>query len=178
MDALQIVNIARLGDCTGHAGTATNPASLHVCEYPRQACSGLPALQDSHLQADMLHACRDHGVWLAWLDAKMPVKQFERHHGSQRSRNVIGSLLSMFDLILPETDVVGHCSGIQIYVLPHACCCFCLFSCCAGIWYGTWLFVCVSCKRGVGIVLTASHPSCKATVSRTGVNPDATGSTY
>lgn len=66
----------------------------------------LPKVQDSNLQAAVLEACCECGVWLAWLDAKMPVKQFERYHSSQKHRQEIRRLLNMFDLILPETDVV------------------------------------------------------------------------
>lgn len=69
----------------------------------------LQEVQDSNLQAAVLEACCDCGVWLAWLDAKMPVNQFEHHHVSQKSRQEIRRLLNMFDLILPETDVVRHC---------------------------------------------------------------------
>ena len=63
-------------------------------------------LQDSDLQPGVLNACREHGVWMAWLDAKMPVPQFLRHQGSQRSRAAVSKLLNMFDLVLPETDTV------------------------------------------------------------------------
>lgn len=72
--------------------------------HPHQCV--LQEVQDSSLQAAVLEACCDCGVWLAWLDAKMPVKQFERYHSSQKRRQEIRRLLNMFDLILPETDVV------------------------------------------------------------------------
>lgn len=75
-------------------------------------------MQDPNLQAEVLEACCDCGVWLAWLDAKMPVKQFERYHSSQKSRQEIRRLLDMFDLILPETDVVWHCLCKPMTVLP------------------------------------------------------------
>ena len=54
----------------------------------------------------MLEASQKHGVWLAWLDAKMPTQQFEHNQGCQKRRKQIGRLLGMFDLVLPETDVV------------------------------------------------------------------------
>lgn len=71
----------------------------------------LQEVQDCNLQAAVLEACCDCGVWLAWLDAKMPVKQFERYHSSQKSRQEIRRLLNLFDLILPETDVVCGPAG-------------------------------------------------------------------
>lgn len=70
-------------------------------------------MQDSRLQAAVLSACRDQGVWLAWLDASMPVHHFLQHQGSQQARTHVSKLLYMFDLILPETDVVMlSCSSV------------------------------------------------------------------
>ena len=63
-------------------------------------------MQDPRLQPAVLNACQDHGVWLAWLDASMPVHQFLQHQASQQARTDVSKLLSMFDVILPETDVV------------------------------------------------------------------------
>lgn len=82
--------------CVPRGGQETLDAYQLVCEE----------VQDCNLQAAVLEACCNCGVWLAWLDAKMPVKQFEQHHSSQTSRQEIRRLLNMFDLILPETDAV------------------------------------------------------------------------
>ncbi|KAL0040816.1 hypothetical protein WJX79_006404 [Trebouxia sp. C0005] len=60
---------------------------------------------DPDLQPAVLNACRERGIWLAWLDARMPVPQFLRHQGKQQARANVNKLLCMFDLILPETDV-------------------------------------------------------------------------
>lgn len=121
---------------------------VYACAYvsvPPHTYSDLSALQDSHLQADILHPCREHGVWLAWLDAKVPVKQFERHYGSQRSRNDICSLLSMFDLILPETDVVSHCFDNHAHVQSDACCC--VFMCLYGVDVSSVVHACLYCQH-------------------------------
>ncbi len=63
-------------------------------------------MQDPELQPAVLNACRDRGIWLAWLDARVPVPQFLRHQGKQQARANVNKLLCTFDLILPETDVV------------------------------------------------------------------------
>ncbi len=63
-------------------------------------------MQDPELQPAVLNACRERGIWLAWLDARMPVPHFLKHQGKQQARANVNKLLCMFDLILPETDVV------------------------------------------------------------------------
>ncbi|KAL0055535.1 hypothetical protein WJX82_001629 [Trebouxia sp. C0006] len=60
---------------------------------------------DPELQPAVLNACRERGIWLAWLDARMPVPHFLKHQGKQQARANVNKLLCMFDLILPETDV-------------------------------------------------------------------------
>lgn len=88
--------------------TEENPQSKQVrCSlYPSDVQSCL-CLQDAQLQAHVIHACRDRGVWLAWLNVRMPEGQFGTHQASQRSRDSMKELLYMFDLIMPEADTVS-----------------------------------------------------------------------
>ncbi|KAL0023326.1 hypothetical protein WJX77_007796 [Trebouxia sp. C0004] len=78
--------------------SSVSPAADHQSDL-------IPAMQDPELQPVVLNACREQGIWLAWLDARIPVPQFLRYQGKQQARANVNKLLCMFDLILPETDV-------------------------------------------------------------------------
>ena len=83
-------------------------------------------LQDAQLQAHVIHACRDRGVWLAWLNVRMPEGQFGTHQASQRSRDSMKELLYMFDLIMPEADTVSPAASaallVWLFCLVSDCC--------------------------------------------------------
>lgn len=104
---------------TAMAQTAGKPAVfVHLQHMPCQATLWFswivhlhqllvhPDVQDAQLQPAIVHACRDRGVWLAWLNVRMPAEQFLQHQSSQKSRRAMKQLLYLFDLIIPETDTV------------------------------------------------------------------------
>lgn len=69
-----------------------------------------------------MHACRDRGIWLAWLNVRMTEEQFGLHVASQQSRGTIKELLYMFDLIMPEADTVSTAVGTIVKGGYSTCC--------------------------------------------------------
>ena len=75
-------------------------------------------MQDTQLQPSIVHACHDRGIWLAWLNVRMGVDQFNMHQATKQSRSSMKELLYLFDLIMPEADTVSFSACIVCNQFP------------------------------------------------------------